>query len=74
MVCVCLCVSYHGTVTGVLSRVDNAELVQHLAHDDDTHPDCRQTGRHGPEATVGHRQRPQHHQNQVHYRRLRTRT
>lgn len=36
-------VSYHGAVTGVLGGVDHAELVQHLAHDDDTHPKCRQT-------------------------------
>lgn len=76
MQCVCLCVyvSYQATVTGVLSRVDNTELVQHLTHDDDTHPDCRQTGSHGPEATVGHRQRPQHHKDQVHHGWLRTNT
>lgn len=65
-------VSYLVTGTGVLNRVDDTELVQHLTHDDDTHPDCRKTGCHGPEATVGHRQRPQHHQDQVHHRRLRT--
>lgn len=68
---VCACVSYQAAVTGVLHRVDNSELVQHLTHDDDTHPNCRQTGSHGPEATVGHRQRPQHHQDQVHHGGLR---
>ncbi len=70
----CAYVSYQATVTGVLNRVDNAELVQHLTYNDDTHPDCRQTGSHGPEATIGHRQRPQHHQDQVHHRWLRTNT
>lgn len=72
MQCVCAYVSYQATVIGVLNRVDDTELVQHLTHDDDTHPDCRQTGSHGPEATVGHRQRPQNHQDQVHHRWLQT--
>ena len=52
--CMSVCMSYPATVAGVLSRVDNTELVQHLTHYDDTHPDSRQTGGHGPEATVWH--------------------
>lgn len=63
----CEYTSYHGAVTGVLNRVDHTELVQHLAHNDDTHPKCRQTGGHGPEATIGHCQRPEYHQDQVHH-------
>lgn len=65
-----MCVSYQATVAGVLDRVDHAELVQHLTDDDDTDPDGGQAGGHRPEAAVGHGQRPQHHQDQVHHRRL----
>lgn len=72
LACVCTCLTYPGAVAGVLYRVDNAELVQHFTHDDDTDPDCGQTGSHGPEGAVGRRQGPQHHQDQIHQRRLQT--
>lgn len=61
---------YQATVAGVLHGADHAELVEHLTHNDDTHPQRGQTGGHGPEASVGHGQRPQHHQDQVHHGRL----
>lgn len=62
------------TGAGILHGVDNTELVQHFAHDDDAHPDGRQTGSEGPEGAVGRGQRPQHHQDQVHQRWLQTAT
>lgn len=76
-VCVCVClsrlVSHHSAVVGVLDRVDDAELVEHLADNDDADPDGGQTASHVAEAGVGHGKRPEHHQNQVHHRRLRQR-
>lgn len=71
---VCVRLTYPGTVAGILDGVDNAELVQHFTHDDDAHPDGGQTGSHGPEGAVGHGQRPQDHQDQVHQRWLQTAT
>lgn len=66
--------TYLGAVAGVLDGVDNTQLVEHFTHDDDAHPDGRQTGSHGPEGAVGRGQRPQHHQDQVHQGRLHTAT
>lgn len=64
--------SYLGTVTGVVIRVNNTELVQHLAHNDDAHPNCGQAGRHGSETVIRHRQRPEDNQDQIHHRWLQT--
>lgn len=64
---VCVCVSHQCTVVGVLLGFDDAELVQHLADDDDADPDGGQTRGHRSEPGEGHRERPQHHQHQVHY-------
>lgn len=64
---VSVCVPHHCTVVGVLLGFDNAELVEHLADDDNTDPDGGQTGGHGSKTGEGHRKRPQYHQHQVHH-------
>ena len=62
-----MCDSYQSAVVGVLDGVDNAELVEHLADDDDTHPGGGEARGHVSEACVRHGEGPQHHQHQVHY-------
>lgn len=49
-------VSHLCTVVGVHLGFDGAELVQHLADDDDANPDGGQTGGHGSETGEGQRE------------------
>lgn len=65
--CMCASMSYQAAVAGVLHGADYTQLVQHFTHNDDAHPQRGQTGGHGPEASVGHGQRPEYHQDQVHH-------
>lgn len=63
--------THQGTVARILHRVDDAQLIEHLADDDDAHPNGGQAGGHVPETGVRHGEGPENHQNQVHHRGLR---